>query len=560
MATRKTARRTSNGKKPQASKRGSHKKSKGGGGILWLMLALVVIAGGILLAMQAKELYKEEMLEGITIDGMDVSGMTEGQALDKVQKAADSKLDNISIVFRYNDKTWNFDAEDLQAHIVADEVVSQAYNTGKEGSVFERYKVYQETKSQGLVFKTSFNVDRDVLVEALADVKKEIDQPMIEPQIVFDATDIGYDEVMDPEFDEVAAMFEITPGSVGYDMDYDKAITDLNEQLAESWTADITLSVIESHPTVSTEELKECTTLIYHASSPITSSNRKIPERNRNIEKAIGFYKSMVVEPGQTVSYNETLGERTAEAGWEKAPIIARDKSVKYELGGGICQAATTIFNAVYRAGATLIQNNPHSWRAYYDPFDYAMDAMINYGTSDMIFKNDSEYPMFINTYMWYNPTTGIPGYVDVDIYTMPQKDENGNILHIRPESTQIRTEPAPPMVYQEVGPDTDPEILNSTEWKLDPALGKMILEYVKPRTLYEYEVYRVWYKNCTEEEKGIFSGGEEVKREYSHTYLYKNVAGLTYTKPTPTPPPATATPPPVTTPPPSSPTDGAVG
>ena len=53
---------------------------------------------------------------------------------------------------------------------------------------------------------------------------------------------------MDPEFDEVAAMFKITPGSVGYDMDYDKAITDLNEQLADGWSADITLSVIESHP------------------------------------------------------------------------------------------------------------------------------------------------------------------------------------------------------------------------------------------------------------------------------------------------------------------------
>ncbi len=556
MATRKTARRTSNGKKTTAAKRGSHKKSKGSGGILWLMLALVVIAGGILLAMQAKELYKEEMLEGIMIDGIDVSGMTEGQALDKVQKAADSKLDNISIVFRYNDKTWNFDAEDLQAHIVADEVVRQAYNTGKDGSVFERYKVYQETKSQGLAFKTSFNVDRDVLVVALADVKKEIDQPMIEPKIVFDPTDIGYDEVMDPEFDEVAAMFEITPGSVGYDMDYDKAITDLNEQLAESWTADITLSVIESHPTVSEEVLQECTTLIYHASSPITSSNRKIPARNHNIEKAISYYKGLVVEPGQTISYNETLGERTAEAGWEEAPIIARDKSVKYELGGGICQAATTIFNAAYRAGVTMIQNNPHSWRAYYDPFGYAMDAMINYGTSDMIFKNDSEYPIFINTYMWYNPTTKIPGYVDVDIYTMPQKDDNGNVLHIRPESTQIRTEPAPAMVYKEVGPDTPSEILNSDSWKLDPALGKMILEYVKPRTLYEYEVYRVWYKDCVEEEKGIFSGGEEVKREYSHTYLYKNVAGLTYTKPTPTPPPATPTPPPATTPPPASPTD----
>ena len=545
MATRNSNSRTNNKRKSTTSKKSSgrrtHKKKKSGAGILILIVILALVGAGIYVSMQVKELYKEEIFDGVVVDGIDLSGMTEAAAKTAVDTQAQDKLENISIVFRYNNKTWKFNAEDLQAHIKTDTSLQQAFEAGKTGNVIDRYKAYNQIKSEGLTIKSKFEVDRQVLVDALADVKKEIDQPMMEPTIEFDPTGIGYDQFVDPEFDEVAAMFTIVPGKVGYAMDYDKALQDLNDQLSDGWSADIALTVVESHPTKTVEELQEYTTLVYHASSPISNSNRKIPERNHNIEKAIGFYKGLVVQPGEIVSYNDILGERTEESGWLPAPTIARDKSVVDEIGGGICQAASTIFNAAFRSGTKLLENNPHSWRAYYDPFGYAMDAMINYGTSDMIFQNDSEYPIFINTYLWVSPTNGLPGYVDVDIYTMPQKDENGNILHIMPEATEVRTEPAPPMIYEEIDAATAAEKFPDANWVLDPALNKMTYLHISPRVLYEYKVDRVWYKDCEEVEKGVWEPGVEVKREYSHNYIYKNVAGLTYTMPAPTPAPTAA-------------------
>ncbi len=554
MATRKTKRKPTNGKTPVASKKNSsrrtHKKSRGGG-ILWLLLILILVAGGIVAAINIKELYQEEIMEGISIDGLDVSGMTKEAAYQVVETAADEKLKNISITFRYNDKEWKFTAEDLQAKIVVEGAVETAYETGKSDSVIDRFKTYQEISSDGLTLKTEFLVDRQVLVNALADVKAEIDQPMIEPSINFDPTDYDFfEDKANPDVDMSKDMFTITEGKVGYAMDYDKALQALNDQLEDGWTADIDLTVKESYPTLSKEVLEECTTLVYHASSPISSSNRKITERNHNIEKAISFYKGMVVMPGEIVSYNDVLGERTEEAGWLPAPTIARDKSVRDELGGGICQAASTIFNAAFRAGAKIIESQPHSWRAYFDPFGYAMDAMINYGTSDMIFQNNSEYPMFFNTYFWFFPGSTTPGYVDVDVYTMPQKDENGNILHIFPEATEIRKEDPPPMVYEEIDEATALLKFPTATWTPDPTLNKLVYLHISPRYLYEYSVDRVWYKDCDEIEPGIWDGGTEVKREYSHTYLYKNVAGLTYTKPMPVvPTPAPATPSPEPTP-----------
>ncbi len=541
MATKKPKRRASNGKKPSSKKRSSTRAShkKGSGRLVIILIVLAaLIAGGLYVANIAKELNKEEIIKGVSVDGIDVSGMTKEEAYSAVEDAAEQKLEKIQITFRYNDKQWSFDAEDLQANIAYDKVVDEAYNTGKEGTLVDKYKAVQQTQLEGKSFKSSFVVDRQVLIDALEDVKKEIDQPMEEPKIVFDPSGVGYEEFDDPEFDEVAAMFTITEGRVGYAMDYDKAIQDLNAQLEDGWTADIELSVVESHPSKNVEELKECTTLIFHSSSYLNSVKRQNLNRNHNIEKAIGFYKGLVVEPGDIVSYNDLLGERTLASGWLEAPTIARDKTLKDEVGGGICQSATTIFNAAFMSGAKIIEVNLHSWAAYYNDFGYGMDAMVNWGTSDFVFQNDSEYPIFFNTYFWYD-ANGKPGYVDVDVYTMPQKDSDGTILYIRADSEEIRREAPPEMEYVEVDEATAAADYPQAEWEYDATLKKMVFQMITPRDLVEYSIDRVWFKDAEATDvKGQWTGGEEVKREYSHTHLYKAIQGKTIVKPTPTPAP----------------------
>jgi hypothetical protein len=283
-----------------------------------------------------------------------------------------------------------------------------------------------------------------------------------------------------------------------------------------------------SFPSFTEQELQECTTLIYHSSSQISSTNSKDANRNHNIAKAIKFYKGLVVMPGDFISYNELLGERTQKAGWLEANTIAQDKSYKKALGGGICQAATTIFNAAFRAGATITESHPHSFRAY-KSFGLAMDAMINWASGDdMAFKNDTKYPIFFNTYFWYSPRSGLPKYVDVDVYTMPQKDEQGNILHIMPDSQEIENQPpAQPPEYIE---DTENQFADK-KWSYDAKLNKEIYKHVKTSNLFKYNVDKVWYKDCVEQKMGVWTGGTEVKREHSHTYTYKSVRGKIYTR-----------------------------
>ncbi len=529
-------------KKPSGSKyqptrspnRPPARRSGGGAKILLVALLFVIIAGGAIIIIKniptAVAVSSDTIIEGITIDGINVAGMSKEIAYTTVEQAAQNKLNNISVTFRYNDKSWTFTSSELQATINTQAVVDQAYEVGKTGSILEKRNIQEETKTAGLPLKTSISVDKDVLIEALKDVKGEIDQPMVEASITFDPS--GYDyfaDVSDPESYDSNDMFTITPGSVGYAMDYEKALQELNDALNNGWTADITLSVKEEHPKYTVEELEECRTLVFHSSSQISTHNKSNTNRNSNIAKAIGLYKGMVVMPGDVVDYNQILGERTIRNGWLEAPTITQEKTLENALGGGICQASTTIFNAAFMAGTKIIDRGPHSWPAYYKDFGYGMDAMVNWGTDEFIFQNTSDYPIFINTYFWYDSYKQ-PGYIDVDVYTMPQKDENGTVLHIRAESNIVKQEASPPPIYREAA---EGEYAGES-WTVDSTLNKLIYVHRNSKGLLEVSVDRVWYKDCVETAPGVWAGGVEVKREHSHIDYYASVAAIIYTKPIP--------------------------
>lgn len=526
-------------KSPKPPQRKNNRRS--GGNIIWVFLVIILAVVGIFVGSKVKSLYSDNTIcKGITIDGTDVSGMSYENALTLLNEKNQQKLDSISINLHYLDKSWQYDATKLQATIDTEDVLNTVIKLGHEGTVTERLSLQKEISSQGRAFNTSIKVDEQILINALDEIRSNIDNPMVEGHIEFDPTNYDFfEDKNNPDVDMSRSMFNIIPGKVGFDMDYEGAKNQIYAALQNGYKADITITAEQRAPKFTQQVLEECTTLIYHSSSEISSKNMKIPERNHNISKALGFYKGLIVMPGDVISYNDILGERTKPAGWLEAPTIARDKSIKNELGGGICQAATTIFNAAFMAGAKIIQNNPHSFPAYYNDFGRAMDAMVNWASNDdFVFTNDSEYPMYFNTYLWISPSSGLPRYVDVDVYTMPQKDEQGNILHIRAESTEI--ENTPPASPPEIREDTTNQFADKT-WKEDTTLNKMVYVHISPRNLKKYSVDRVWYRDCVQTDIGVWEGGTEVKREPSHTYTYKSVNGVTYTKPIPAP---TAAPP----------------
>ena len=111
-------------------------------------------------------------------------------------------------------------------------------------------------------------------------------------------------------------------------------------------------------------------------------------DRITNLQLAVRLLNGALVPPGGTFSFNERVGERTVERGFRSAPVIIRDEYGE-EVGGGVSQVATTVFNAAWEAGLKITERNPHS--LYISRYQLGRDATVNYPDLNLKFVNDTE-------------------------------------------------------------------------------------------------------------------------------------------------------------------------
>ncbi len=115
--------------------------------------------------------------------------------------------------------------------------------------------------------------------------------------------------------------------------------------------------------------------------------------RNTNIRLAAQAINGTAVMPGETFSFNQTTGQRTMEKGYQPAAAIAGGATVD-EVGGGVCQVSSTLFNAAAMANLAIVDRSPHAWPSNY--VDAGRDATVNWPDLDFKFRNDKTTPVFV--------------------------------------------------------------------------------------------------------------------------------------------------------------------
>jgi vancomycin resistance protein YoaR len=119
--------------------------------------------------------------------------------------------------------------------------------------------------------------------------------------------------------------------------------------------------------------------------------------RLNNIDVASDCLNNVKVLQGEIFSFNEVLGKRTKEKGYEKAPIIIKTKKgakKAYGIGGGICQISSTLYQAAKLSGMEIIERHSHSKKVGYLPL--GDDASVSYGYFDLKFRNNKDIPIMI--------------------------------------------------------------------------------------------------------------------------------------------------------------------
>ncbi len=132
--------------------------------------------------------------------------------------------------------------------------------------------------------------------------------------------------------------------------------------------------------------------------------------RLHNIRLACQSVNGYILKPSKVFSFNQIVGNRTPERGYQDATVLVHDEKQK-GCGGGVCQLSTTIFQAAQNAGLEILERNSHSGEVGYAP--KGQDAAVDYGYLDMRFKNNSGQTIQIKA--WLNENA-----VQAEIYKLP--------------------------------------------------------------------------------------------------------------------------------------------
>ena len=114
--------------------------------------------------------------------------------------------------------------------------------------------------------------------------------------------------------------------------------------------------------------------------------------RVTNIHRAADIMNNTVVEPGHVFSLNDTVGARTADRGFVKAPVFYGEFTEDY--GGGVSQIATTTYNAAFWGGYEIVFHQPHT--IYYSRYPLGREATVNYPVLDLKWKNNSKHGVLV--------------------------------------------------------------------------------------------------------------------------------------------------------------------
>ena len=409
--------------KKSASARGkssakSRKKKKNNRSAWWAwpvtIVMIVILAGLSVTAMSEKKQYDQFVLmreavdmpgfyPGISVNGQDVTGRAKNDVLSELAAQDQAIRAGLNVSVACNGRTWQITAGDLDYASDYEDVVRAAWQVGHEGSVSERYRAIRQVRQNGANFAVSQGYDTARLRAVTDDIASELSVPAQDAQII--------------AFDTDTLEFSYATEKTGTYVDADQLYQDTLAALQSGGGQVVTVNQQIVQPTVSVSDISSRMGLMASARTFVEGDRN----RRSNISLALSILNGMRIEPGDLFSFNGTIGERTASAGFKMAGAF-KDDLVTEEYGGGICQVSTTLFNAVAKSDLELISRSPHSRPVSY--VDKGKDAAVSWPNQDFRFLNDTEYPVYIVTE--YNTETRW-----ITIYLYGEKLENGVYITI---------------------------------------------------------------------------------------------------------------------------------
>ena len=340
--------------------------------VLFSLLFLLIISyiGLVIYNNRSLKEYNNTFLPSTYIDDFDMSYYTYNNAEEKINYIKDYVLDE-KIKVNINSKEYDYSLKDLGLSINVEETLNNIKSNQKKLNYSTKLMMINGTKKGKYTF--TYNIDDNKLRDTLNALKGNVDYNAVN----------GY-------FDTNEGV-KYVDGTNGFALNIDNSMNNIKEAVSKGINkkTNIGLSgdVIEAYNNESYKTIDTKTSEFSTVFMPYTWA------RNINLNYALSLINGTVVEPGEVFSYCDTAG-----------PFTRYGYVFYYEfVGNGVCQIATTTYNAALLGGLEIVKRYPHAKKSLY--VDGGLDATVaSYSSGwcvDMQFRNTYKYPIYIKAWSY---------------------------------------------------------------------------------------------------------------------------------------------------------------
>lgn len=503
-------------------------------GIAAASVAVAVFLGVFFWGLHLKK--TDTVFPNVCVSGVNIGGMKAEEAARSLETSLASTHATRTLTVQLPDRKMVFDPELANSPLDTSAMVEAALAYGREGGPFKVLSTYVKCRESAYILDMGdfLSVDTEYVRELIDKTAEDVEQEMVQSEVTMDEeaeiitiqlgkngrsldTEKLYERVMeayesgdlsDIEFSYDLVPYDIVdlqsyyneyctsarnayydkstrtivPEVVGYGFDLMAA----NQQLAlaeEGSVIEIPLKVMG--PEITLEEYKAK----FYADTLASYSIYYTGNANRttNLRLACEAINGTVLQPNEIFSFNDIVGQRTAEKGYKEGIIYANDGASESEVGGGICQIASMIYYCTLMADFQIIEREPHMYVVTY--VDPGMDATVYWGALDFQFRNTNETPVMVNASVK-------DGLVSVSLVGTNEHDYTVKMTYELTSTTP----------YEEI------ETLDETK----PAGYRELVQ--EPHTGYTYWTYKNFYDlegNFLRKEKCDISVYEKYDAEY---------------------------------------------
>lgn len=395
-------------------KKNNARKSKAVFVIPAIAFLLVVIIATVGIVVWTQEDSGFVFSKNVSISGIDISGLSRKEAKAKVEENAVNTVEDfrINVSAKGNEQTFTKSdfSYDFDINSALDE--AEVYSLKEQGK-YEETSYTEFIKLKKPDFKLTYTVNQESISDNVADFAEKVNTDYTNARV----------KKFNP-FEEERFIYE--EAKDGYELIQSELIERINQFFTSDETeTDIEATVKVVEPEVTVDDLKKDIVGL----SSATSVSYNTANGNTNMKVALESCNGSVIEPGELWSFNECTGDSNLESNGYKSATVIVNKKLTEGVGGGLCQASSTIFKAAIFANMGIYERHNHYWASSYAyPGE---DATIDYPNLDLKLRNTTEYQMFIECKM-----EGTTLLVNIYGYQEPSYDN----VKIHSENYDVKT------------------------------------------------------------------------------------------------------------------------